>query len=269
MRGVIAQQIKDLFQTHRFASLATRLLALILHFVSLPFARAVIDAVATYDDSSSIYGVGTICLTNGISPSETIPHSTRSLDEGLTLIGVAFIASWHGYDRVIRGLAQYREKTGPAALPVRFLIVGEGGEKDNLRQLCEAAGVSDLVEFTGPLSGLPLTEAYSSAQVGVGVLGLHRIGLEQAAALKHREYCLLGLPFIWSSHDGGIPDDFPFALHCAADDSPIDIGEVIAFVQSLPDDYQTTMHAFALKNLTWRTQFQTVFERLDLIRDPG
>lgn len=50
------------------------------------------------------------------------------------------------------------------------------------------------------------------ASAGLGTLALHRKGMQQACALKVREYLAHGLPVILGHHDPGLPADAPFAL---------------------------------------------------------
>ncbi len=181
----------------------------------------------------------TLLVANGIDVAAIQPrHRTPPWPAStLTLIGVAKVDFWHGYDRIIRGLADYHaaRAASPTLPDVRLLIVGDGGERLRLEDISRRLGTTDAVEFMGWMTGKDLDALYEKAHVAVGSLGLHRIALPIASILKAREYTCKGIPFIAAAEDPDFPDSVPFVLKVAADDSPLDIRQVIAWYSGLAD----------------------------------
>lgn len=74
-----------------------------------------------------------LVIGNGIDLNEIPVIDPPKFEKELHLIGVANVAYWHGYDRVIKGLWEYYRKT--PGKKVYFHIVGDGPELPRLRKL--------------------------------------------------------------------------------------------------------------------------------------
>lgn len=223
--------------------------------------RGLVDRIVTVSDDEEILGVPTIMIRNGITV-DTIPYHGARLFDGrqLNLIGVANISFWHGYDRLLRGLAEYRRKN--SKINIQFNVVGEGAALGALKQLSADLDLNDTVHFLGFKSGEELDDLFQGAHIGIGSLGLHRLGIGNAPILKHREYCARCLPFIISNPDDGFPDNFPFVLRADAGESPLDILQVIEFYERIrPLDFNL-MRDYAVKNLDWNTMMRPVVSYL-------
>jgi hypothetical protein len=72
--------------------------------------------------------------------------------------------------------------------------------------------VPENMVFHGYLEGNDLVRVLARADVAIGTLGLHRIGLEQMAPLKLREYLAYGLPAIIAYQDTDFPEGASFLL---------------------------------------------------------
>ncbi|MEO6444325.1 MAG: glycosyltransferase family 4 protein [Gemmatimonadaceae bacterium] len=81
------------------------------------------------------------------------------------LLTVARLVPHKGQDVVIQALAAMSD-TRP---DVRYLVVGEGHDRQRLEQLAQAAGVADRLIFAGPMSDDEVAEAYATADVYVGL----------------------------------------------------------------------------------------------------
>src|SRR5207249_2857500 len=68
------------------------------------------------------------------------------------------------------------------------------------------------VHVHGVLDRAQLHRLLAQVDVGVGTLALHRKGLEEASALKVREYLALGLPVVLGNADTDFPDGADFLL---------------------------------------------------------
>ncbi len=192
-----------------------------------------LDAIVTFSDFEKIHGVNTIRISNGIDFSTIKVKSTkRELSERFNLIGVADVRFWHGFDRVIEGLANYYNT--PQNLQVHFDIVGEGVESDinALKHLVLQKNLQKFVHFHGNKSGEELDLLFEQAHFGIASLGRHRSGITKIKTLKTREYAARGIAFIYSESD----DDFdsqPYIIKAPANESPVNIQEIIDFYNRL------------------------------------
>ena len=83
------------------------------------------------------------------------------------------------------------------------------------------------------MTGDSLDRLYEEAHVAVGSLGCHRKRLPVASELKAREYACKGMPFIAALQDPDFPDDIPFVLRAAADETSINIRKVLNWYEGL------------------------------------
>jgi glycosyltransferase involved in cell wall biosynthesis len=80
-----------------------------------------------------------------------VPYSAQP-DRAVTIGFIGFIRDWHGLDQVIDGLC-----ANDSAVPVRFIVAGDGPARARLEQKAADLGVSPLVQFVGlqPRSAIP------------------------------------------------------------------------------------------------------------------
>lgn len=223
-----------------------------------------VDRIVTFSDDAEIFGRPTIRISNGIDFS-AIPLKTRHEEHPreIRLIGVANIHPWHGFDRVIAGLAAYY-RTNPERI-VRFTIVGDGAPAllDSYRRTARENGIGAYVELTGPLSGTSLDKVFESADMGIASLGRHRNGIAKLRSLKNREYAARGIPFVYSEQDDDF-DDMPYVLKAPADDSPLDIAALVRFRDTLRTE-PATIRATIEKRLSWDRQMEIVIHEMHLL----
>ena len=127
-------------------------------------------------------------------------HSPTWPSEELKLIGVAQLASWHGYDLVIRAMSEF-EKIAGKKFKISFTVIGVGPALNYLKDLTKNLALEDQVKFTGGLQGSELYKKYDDAHLAISAIGIHRIGLNYSSALKAREYCAVGIPFLATGSD--------------------------------------------------------------------
>lgn len=135
-------------------------------------------------------------MTNGIDIENTpVSHSSEAAGT-IECVTVSSMMPWHGYDRAINGLAEYLKKmrgSEDARPNIVLHMVGDGTERENYEHLADELGISDNVIFHGMLSGAELDRVIDSCSIGIGSLGLHRIGQPNVSTLKSREYTARGL----------------------------------------------------------------------------
>lgn len=228
--------------------------------------RQYVDRIVTFSRAERIFGIDTVRTDNGIDIAKISISPQSGLSDRLRLLGLANLSFWHGYDRVIEGLA--RHAASDDSRRVHFDIVGIGSELDRLRNRASELGVHDLVTFWGSQRGAALEEIASKSHVGISSIGMHRLNVD-TSNLKSREFCARGLPFIHAYEDRDFNADLPFVLHIPADDSPVDIASIVGFYDSLRSthpDFRSEMRLYAERNLTWSAKLRPVLEQLrDLI----
>lgn len=218
------------------------------------------DAMVTFSDATEIFGQRTIRISNGVDFDSIPLHQPSSISHhpsSLHLIGVAEVHTWHGFDRVMEGLGHYR-----GTVPVYFHVVG--GVHPNtmnhvFKPIIEKYGLQDRVVFHGQLFGEALDAVFNQCQFAIGSLGRHRSGITVIKTLKNREYATRGIPFIYSETDSDF-DRQPYVMKAPADESPIDIQQIIDFMGRFtmqPADIRRTVGP-----LTWKIQMQRVVDAI-------
>ena len=218
-----------------------------------------LDAIITFSDYTEIFGQKTIRISNGIDfNSVKMKSSINDTSQGINLIGVAEIHEWHGFDRIVKGLAEYYSK--PQNYIVRFHVVGyffsDEGEKV-FKELIATYHMKQYVILHGKKHGEKLDVLFNQCDFGIGSLGRHRVGIQKIKTLKNREYAARGIPFIYSETDSDF-DQKPYVLKAPADETPIDINNIVSFYQHLsmtPIEIRES-----IKDLSWRNQMEKVLK---------
>ena len=146
-------------------------------------------------DYEKIWGIPVIKLENGIDLEQIEFTGYNKSKESITLIGVANISKWHGYERIIKGMYDYYN-----SMPTKNVIlnlIGNGQELENLKILVNKYNLKEKVIFQGVKSGKELSYLFKSAHVAVGSLGMYRIGINNGSTLKAKEYAARGIPYLF------------------------------------------------------------------------
>lgn len=234
-------------------------------FVDKCFRRRLahhINGIVTFTDLPEIFGVPTICISNGIDFSSVkVKEKQNDTSKVLNLIGVAQIHFWHGFDRVIEGLAAYYNR-GENNEEVFFHIVGEGvpAEVERLKRMTADYGLEKRVIFHGALSGSALDDIFERCDMGIASLGRHRNGITNIKTLKNREYAARGIPFVYSETDVDF-DGMPYVLKAPADESPIDIDGLVRFYGSV-DMTPQQIRGSIENTLSWDRQMEKVLSEV-------
>ena len=219
-----------------------------------------LSRIVTFSDFPSIFGVPTIRISNGIDFG-AIPVKVSENRPGavIRLMGVADIHFWHGFDRVIEGLAEYY-RTSPVQ-EVEFHVVGSGvfSQLEMLQALAIKYHLEDRVIFHGPKSGAELDAIFENADMGIASLGRHRCGIDRIKTLKNREYAARGIPFVYSETDRDF-DATPYVMKAPADESPLDIAAVVRFCRN--NTLTPAQIRSSVAGLSWVAQMQKVLDEV-------
>ncbi len=206
----------------------------------------------------SVFGIPAMTIDTGINVDKYAPHCYKGDPDAVQMISVANEAFYHGYDRVIRGVAEY---SGPRKIHLHLV----GKMKENTVQLVDQLNVKDRVTLHGYQTGEALDRIYESSNIGVGPLAPHRTGGKPGTGIKTKEYFALGLPYFYAGQELLVPEDYPYVKCFPADDSPIDIEKVIEFYDSVKSDpmMRENMRDFARKNFSWEKIFTRAFALME------
>jgi len=187
--------------------------------------------VIQYAEESAWFSFGvknkTLKIGNGIFIDDETPLTQATWpSKELKLIGVAQLAKWHGFDRMLKSIELLNKKD--LAYKVSFTIVGDGGELPYLKTLVRQFGLDRQVIFTGMLIGSELDKFFAQAHIGISSLGLYRKGLAEASDLKTREYMARGLPVIGVGTDPDFEKNSAFRFVVANDESIEGLADLMA-----------------------------------------
>ena len=221
-----------------------------------------LDAIVTFSDYEQIFGQRTIRISNGIDfNSVKVKETVNDTSKELNLIGVAEIHRWHGFDRLVEGLALYYAQ--PQDYIVRFHVVGNffsSKLEDRFKKIISDHNMKKYVILYGKKHGDELNDLFNICDFGIGSLGRHRVGIDKIKTLKNREYAARGIPFVYSETDSDF-DNRPYVLKAPADESPVNIQEIVSFYQQLTLSPQQIRDS--IKDLSWECQMRHVLKEIE------
>lgn len=188
---------------------------------------------------------------NGVSSSlDTSFSNLPAPKKNFSLIGVGYLARWHGYDRVLGGMRRFQ--IAYPEIQIGFCLVGEGPANRDLSDLALSLGVSDSVNFVGSQPPSLLANFYQNSHVAIGSIACHRIGLEYSEPLKHREYMMAGVPFIVGVSDSFTSKGLAGVMKVRQQDSALDLVSVYDWYTGLNlSEARSELKSYAKKNFTW------------------
>lgn len=201
-------------------------------------------------------------IINGIDVSQ-IPLRRKTETADINLLAVASMSQWHGYDRLIEGLSNYKKSSGKENITFNLVGPDNDGSIEKWKRLVAAYELEEHVYFHGPLYGEDLDLMFEKATIGIGCLGSHRKNLKAASSLKVKEYVARSLPFICDVSEISIPSDREWCMQVDESDDAIDINQIINFankISKLGKPLELEMRQFALENFSWEQQFKKVFD---------
>lgn len=220
--------------------------------------------IVTFSDYQTIFGRPTICISNGIDFNHIpLKRHINDTSHELHLIGVAEIHYWHGFDRLVMGLVNYY-KSQPS-YKVYFHIAGwffGERERNAILPIIKQHGLEEYIILHGARHGKELDDLFEQADMAIGSLARHRSGIIHIKTLKNREYAARGLSFIYSEIDSDF-EDKPYILKAKADESPIDIYQIIEFYKRQilsPMQIRNT-----ILSLSWKNQMSKVLNLISPI----
>lgn len=216
--------------------------------------------ISTFSQDRQIAGIETINIVNAIDFDKIPLRLKRKEDGNINLIGVASIDFWHGFDRIIEGLKEYYSNN-PSDLVTFKIIGGYPGNKtlERLKNLVNEYHLDNYISFLGYKTGKELDNLFNDSDIAIGSLGRHRTGIHEMQSLKNMEYCVRGIPFIYSEKNS-IFDNQNFILKIPEDDSPINIKELIQFYIKTKALSTDNMRNYVV-SFTWENQMKKIYDK--------
>lgn len=220
-----------------------------------------LSGIVTFSDYPIIFGKPALQISNGVDFSQIpLKRKINDTNHELHLIGVAEIHYWHGFDRLVRGLANYYQ-THPS-YKVYFHIIGEffgEREKKEILPVIKQHRLEEYIILHGARHGKELDDLFEQADMAIGSLARHRSGIIHIKTLKNREYAARGLSFVYSEIDSDF-ENKPYILKAKADESPIDIYQIIEFYKRQKLSPEQIRNS--ILSLSWKSQMNKVLSCL-------
>ena len=226
--------------------------------------RQLVDvyAVIGEDAGGENKGKPAINFENGIDINSIRIRKPRFDKNAINILAVSAMRYWHGYDRIIRSIGNYR---GGRRVNIH-LVGGLDGECTNeWKQLAKDLNISEQVIFHGYLYGEELDDLADVCDLGCS--SLRRNNYAHVSELKTREYTARGLPFILSLDDSTFSNADKQFYHLISNDGSIpDMNDIVDFALKMRnDDIVPYMRSFAEEHLTWETQYKKLFSEIEKI----
>jgi glycosyltransferase involved in cell wall biosynthesis len=221
------------------------------------------DDVRVYELERAGVNIPSCSIPDGICV-EDIPFSKSAPYKG-TILNLLCLSTkfetWQGLDRVLAGLERYSSKR-PF---VHLLVVGDVFQKDLefSSRLQYHANVK--VDFLGRLYGRKLEEVFEGAHIAFGPLAMFRKDIRDGSAIKTREFTARGLPFVIGHDDPDLQGAQEFCLSISADDSPVNMDDVVEFAECVlrRDETSAFMREFAHERLDLKVKMKQMWDFLE------
>jgi len=197
-------------------------------------------------------------VSNGVDV-ESIPFTKFKRFDGknLNIIFVAsFFAPWHGLDRMIEGLIDYK-----GDVIINLNLVG-GLSKNDIQKIKRINKNNVRIYIRGRMDGKELNDLFAISTIAISTIAISTKKMIEACPLKTREYIARGIPFVYGYNDTDLNGDELFALKIEDDNTPVNIEKIIDFARfvSNQDDIPYKMRNFARDKLDWKIKIKKMYD---------
>lgn len=204
------------------------------------FGIAVTNEIAKYEEKRA-KGYKCFVISNSIDTMDVKLNKFRPKELNMVML-LSSEYPWHGVNRIMEGIKNYKGE-------FEFSLSLIGNLKDSTKNYIKINKLDNLVKLYQPLIGDQLDEIMSDSTIGIGSLSLFKANLIEASPLKTRDYLARGLPAVVGYHDTDLEkhEEFkPYYLKVPADDTPINMEEIISFYNRV---YQISDVNLKIRNL--------------------
>lgn len=158
------------------------------------FLKGKIDRIAILTKEARVFGIDTVFIRNGYEFGKDDFKIRYEKKDTVNIAAAALFDWWHGYERLIYGLAEYYKKGGTVCFVLHF--AGNGPELRRYQKIVKKTGLQKYVRFYGIKDKHFLEKLYAECEFGCCSLGAYKKGMQFSCELKSREYLAAGLPVI-------------------------------------------------------------------------
>lgn len=161
-------------------------------------------------------------INNGVKTDDIISkdYSVNNNTDKFAMVTVGTLYPYHGYDRVLKGLAKCGEKVDDKT--VEFHVIGSSQTIDELHEMTKRLKLQH-VFFHGTKSTEELNKMYEKFDLGLGCLALHRRNADIDTTLKIIEYYCRGVPVATSGISPMDKYEPMYTIHVEDSEELIDI----------------------------------------------
>lgn len=186
-------------------------------------------------------------ITNGVRVDNIQSKSYLESEPGVfRMVAVGTLFPYHGYDRVLKGMADCGERVGNTR--VEFHVVGSSQTIDDLHRMTDELKLNNVI-FHGVKSTEELNEMYEQFNVGLGCLALHRRNADIDTTLKVIEYYCRGVPVISSGKCPLLDERFSYVV--ADNEDAIDIADIYRYYCGLETAQLQSISRIAKQQFAW------------------
>ena len=208
-------------------------------------------------------GCKAIRIENGIAPELMPKRNPRNNKNRVNILALSSMSYWHGYDRLINSLAQYK---GDKDVVIHIVGPDDGGSLSLWQETVSKNSLEDKGIFHGPKYKEELDRMFDLCDIGVNSMAMFRKGFEDTSELKTREYVARGLPFVSSVYDVILDElDSDLYIKISNDETIPSMEDIVEFALQVKNDVTVSerLRNYAIKTMTWTAQYKKVFERLE------
>lgn len=205
-----------------------------------------------YEYEKKFYKCKGVVITNGVDVKKyKLRNIPKFNGKELNMIFVGNIRYWHGLERIINSLAQYKGQ-----ININLNICGLINQEDDyITPMIKAIDNPKIkINLLGYKTQKELDEIFDKSHIAIGCLGIYKKNIKYASVLKNREYFARGIPVVFSEIDEDIckKENKRLYFKVPNNSSNIDINKLISFVKQFYQNAQANslkIRKFAENNL--------------------
>ncbi len=266
---ITISQLKSEFVSREKTSLISDLLSKIQDYY-IPILRENLYLKGILNNSRLIVGVTqelskyyktnktpAITITNGIDIKKYFARSASPFNREkiimLILDGSSTDAPWQGLDRLVDSIEYYKMEND--------FEIWIGSEKEELAS-------KKYVKNLGFIENQELEKVFNQVNIGSGKFAPFRAGIQEASALKTREYITRGLPLVFAAIDADIEtsDLSKFCFKITNDEQLIDLPAIKKWIINLNEQYPNhpvIMNKLANETLSFEVKMKKLVDYLN------
>lgn len=207
-----------------------------------------IDSFLVEGELSELFGKKTLQSIMGVEIDNLKEHQYVGDDNETNIISVSNELPYHGYDRLIKSLAEYIKNGGKEIIYIHLV----GVVSSETKKLVSSLGLNNNVILYGKKYGDELVEIYSKCNIAAGPVAQHRVGGKKDTGLKTKEYFAIGLPYFFAGEDS-VPKSYPYVFRVSDDESFINFDDIVRFRKSYlkNENVVKEMRNYAKEHFSW------------------